>query len=237
MIKAKTIVEKREDLAALIDELGLKNGAELGVSSGAFSDFLLSNSKLEKLYSIDAWSGDEKETKSVFKRRARTKLDECFEEAKQRLSKHGERSQIIKSTTFDAVKKFSDGALDFIYIDASHRFSGVSLDLIDWFPKIRNGGLFAGHDYWSCYRCEVMEAVNGFFVENKLVLHLTTKGINSSGNSFFPPTWWGIKDELSKEEYNDLVKIASKELSKQVKYHKENNGICIIPPYQYDIEI
>ena len=235
MIKYKTIVEKREDLAALINELGLKTGAELGVSSGNFSDFLLSNSNLKKLYSVDAWSGDESLTKSVFKKRARNQLEKCFEDAKQNLSKHGERSQIIRSTTFEAVNKFRDGSLDFIYIDASHRFSGASLDLINWFPKVRSGGLFSGHDYWSCYRCEVMEAVNGFFVENKIVLHLTTKGLNSSGNNFFPPTWWGIKEELSKDEYNDAIKVASKELSDQVKFHKDNNGICIIPPYQYGI--
>lgn len=235
MISFKTLVEKREDLAVLIDELGLKTGAELGVSSGGFSDYLLSNSKLEKLYSIDAWDGDEQITKSVFKRRARSKLSQCFEEAKNRLGKHGRRSQIIKSTTFDAVDRFADSSLDFIYVDASHRFTGVSLDLINWFPKLKKGGLFSGHDYWSCYRCEVMEAVNGFFVENKIVLHLTTKGLNSSGNTFFPPTWWGIKDELTKEEYNSLVKIASKELLEQVRYHKDNNGICIIPPYQYSL--
>ncbi|MCK9434646.1 MAG: class I SAM-dependent methyltransferase [Candidatus Cloacimonetes bacterium] len=235
MIKPKTIVEDRRDLTVLIGELGLKRGAELGVETGAFSDYLLSNSNLEKLYSIDAWCEDETATKAVFKRRAKNSINKHFEEAKEVLRKHGKRSEIIRATTFEAVNKFLDGSLDFIYIDASHRFSGVALDLMNWFPKLREGGVFAGHDYWDCYRCEVMEAVNGFFVENKIVLHLTTKGLNSSGKPFYPPTWWGIKDELTKEKYNELVKIASKEIFEQVKYHKDNNGICIIPPYQYEI--
>jgi hypothetical protein len=80
-----------------------------------------------------------------------------------------------------------------------------------------------------------MEAVNGFFVENKIVLHLTTKGLNSSGKPFYPPTFWGIKEKLSKNEYNELVSIAAKELAIQTKYHKEINGISVVPPYQYGI--
>lgn len=228
-----TVVEQREDLAKLIDELGLKTGAELGVNLGVFSDFLLSNSKLEKLYSIDAWYTDESSTKAVFKQRAAVVLNECYEKAKLILSKHGKRSQIIKKTTFDAVREFEDDSLDFVYIDASHRFSGVALDLIQWYPKVRLGGIFAGHDYWSCYRCEVMDAVNGFFVENKQILHITTKGLNAIGNVFYPPTWWCIKQNLTKKEYNHQLKDAVKILTDQKKYLEEQNGVKVTLPYQY----
>ena len=229
----KTIIEQREDLAKLIDELGLKTGAELGVNLGKFSEFLLGSSKLEKLYSIDAWQTDESSTKAVFKQRAAVVLNKCYEEAKQRLSKYGERSRIIKKTTFDAVKDFEDNSLDFVYIDASHRFSGVALDLIQWYPKVRPGGIFAGHDYWSCYRCEVMDAVNGFFVENKQILRITTKGLNAIGNVFYPPTWWCIKQNLTKKEYNQQLKEAIKILTAQKRYLEEQNGVKITLPYQY----
>ena len=38
-------------------------------------------------------------------------------------------------------------SLDFVYVDANHSYQGALEDMLAWFPKIRPGGLFAGHDY------------------------------------------------------------------------------------------
>jgi len=46
-----------------------------------------------------------------------------------------------------AAAAFHDQSLDFIYIDALHTFDAVSRDLAAWWPKLRPGGLIAGHDY------------------------------------------------------------------------------------------
>ena len=153
-------VNVREDLCKIIDALDLKKGVELGVCSGDFSVYLLENSGLEKLYSVDAWSTDEDLTRSVFKRWAIRKgqLDEQEAETRRRLGEFGPRSEIVKGLTFDVVDKFPDAHCDFIYVDASHRFSGVALDLIKWWPKLKVGGIFAGHDYWKCYRYEVIRS-------------------------------------------------------------------------------
>lgn len=233
MDNIKTNVVTREDLTRLIDELNLKIGAEIGVNEGVFSDYILGHSKLDKLYSIDAWSADEKITKSAFKERAAKVLEECFDKTKRVLEKYGDRSRIMKKTSFDAVSGFKDSSLDFLYLDASHRFTGFSLDVINWFPKVRLGGIFSGHDYWSCYRCEVMDVVNAFFVENKQILHITTKGVNSSGRPFYPPTWWCIKQNLTKKEYNSQLKESIKTLLEQQKILLNESGVSITLPYQY----
>ncbi len=34
-----------------------------------------------------------------------------------------------------------------MYIDANHSYHAVRDDLTLWYPKLRPGGLFAGHDY------------------------------------------------------------------------------------------
>lgn len=34
-----------------------------------------------------------------------------------------------------------------IYVDARHDYCGVMDDLNAWWPKLREGGLAAGHDY------------------------------------------------------------------------------------------
>lgn len=61
-----------------------------------------------------------------------------------------------------AAKLFADGCLDFVFLDAAHDFVNVTEDLHAWWPKIRPGGLLAGHDYdqgWTGVR----QAVDSFF--------------------------------------------------------------------------
>jgi hypothetical protein len=58
---------------------------------------------------------------------------------------------------------FEDGSLDFIYIDAAHDYESVKKDLAAWFPKLKPGGIFSGHDYpWH----EVKKAVSEHAVAN-----------------------------------------------------------------------
>lgn len=38
-------------------------------------------------------------------------------------------------------------SLDYIYVDARHDYCGVKEDLNNFWPKLRTGGIFAGHDY------------------------------------------------------------------------------------------
>ena len=228
-------IRKRLELPALIDELGLKKGVEIGVHQGDFSAYLLENSKLEILHSVDAWSDDTDVTGSVFRdwalRHSGMSQNETI--AREKLAGFGERSRVTKSLSVEAAKLFADDELDFVYIDASHRFCGVALDLMAWWPKVKWGGIFSGHDYWRAYRCEVMEAVNGFLVEHKQILHITTDDTNNKGRRFFPSTWWTVKKERTKGEYQEDVKAqAGILLDAQVRLRTEA-GISVVLPYQY----
>jgi predicted O-methyltransferase YrrM len=42
---------------------------------------------------------------------------------------------------------FEDGTLDFVFIDAAHDYDSVVKDMAAWYPKIKPGGIWAGHDY------------------------------------------------------------------------------------------
>ena len=40
-----------------------------------------------------------------------------------------------------------DESLDFVYIDARHDYCSVAEDMALYWPKLRQGGILAGHDY------------------------------------------------------------------------------------------
>jgi len=42
---------------------------------------------------------------------------------------------------------FNDNSVDFAYIDACHEYRKVRLDIMAWIPKVKTGGIIAGHDY------------------------------------------------------------------------------------------
>jgi hypothetical protein len=230
----KSTIETRKDLTKLIDELGLKVGVEIGVNEGAFSEHLLKNSKLDKLYSIDSWTDDTQRTMSVFKKWAirNGEIEKAEQKAREVLSAYGDRSQVIKGVSFEAVDDFKDNSVDFVFFDGCHRFSGFSLDLVKWWPKVRSGGVLSGHDYWRCYRYEVMDAANAFLVEHRLFLHLTREDKNHKGKDFCPPSFWTVKEDMTKTEYFDGLPAVKSQLLSDKKRLKEK-GVDIVLPYQY----
>jgi hypothetical protein len=54
----------------------------------------------------------------------------------------------LKIPSLDAVHKFEDKSLDFVFLDGSHEYEDVVQDIIAWMPKIKKGGILAGHDYY-----------------------------------------------------------------------------------------
>jgi predicted O-methyltransferase YrrM len=46
-----------------------------------------------------------------------------------------------------ASRMFVDGSLDFVFLDGSHEFEDVLPDVECWAPKLKGGGIFAGHDF------------------------------------------------------------------------------------------
>ena len=88
-----------------------------------------------------------------------------------------------------AANLVADDSLDFVFIDADHSYESVLDDIILWYPKVKSGGIIAGHDYnlaefevWSTHEQKtwmmiphpgVVKAVNEFF-GSKEVNHPTT---------------------------------------------------------------
>jgi hypothetical protein len=143
------IPRNRNDLGSFLNNLGLKTGAELGVQQGLFSEVTLGNwSDCDRYYLIDVW----RKLDSNYKDSANVDdniQDLLYQETKKRLRKFEDRTELvyIRDFTSNAVHSIPDGSLDYVYIDARHDYCSVTEDLELYWPKLRPGGIVAGHDY------------------------------------------------------------------------------------------
>ena len=141
-------VYNREELPHLLNAHGLVGeGAEIGVRTGDFSRHILEHWKGRLLHSIDPWREfDEQEYDDIANVR-QAEQDRRYERTVEKLAHFGDRSHIVRSTSAEAATQFADGELDFVYIDAQHHYEAVKEDIALWRPKVKPGGILAGHDY------------------------------------------------------------------------------------------
>jgi hypothetical protein len=72
-----------------------------------------------------------------------------------------------RMTSLQAASLFDDKSIDFAFIDASHEYEDVLNDIRAWYPKIKPGGMLAGHDYddvWPGVKKAVQECFNNPFI-------------------------------------------------------------------------
>jgi len=161
----------RDDLAALLHELDFKRGVEVGVERGYYSGVLAKVNPQMKIYGIDPWESLEicknnSPQRRTENHRSQAQINMFYEEARVRLAPYP-NYEIIKEYSIDAVKRFKDESLDFVYIDANHEYLFVLDDISMWSKKIRKGGIISGHDYYntagsSKFQLNVKQAVNDY---------------------------------------------------------------------------
>jgi predicted O-methyltransferase YrrM len=54
--------------------------------------------------------------------------------------------KIYKESSLTAHNHFSDESIDFIFIDGLHMYNYFHNDLINFYPKLKKGGIISGHD-------------------------------------------------------------------------------------------
>lgn len=69
----------------------------------------------------------------------------------------------IIGRTDELSNEFKDESFDFIFIDADHSYEAVKKDIEMWYPKVKQGGVIAGHDYDRPAWEGVCEAVDEIF--------------------------------------------------------------------------
>lgn len=174
---------RREAMGLWLNEMGLTGkGAEIGVAGGNFSAMVLSQWKGEKLYMVDPWrkrpSGEYLEITNEL-----ADFDSWYQSC-IKLSEKDSRAVPVRMTSLEASTTIEDESLDWVYIDAAHDHFHVMQDMDVWWPKVKRGGLFGGHDFYN-------NKENGNFCE----VELSVKRWTSEHNRTFcvcPCTSWFI---------------------------------------------
>lgn len=139
--------DRRDFLGIIYHFTKAETGAEIGVFTGETSSVFLRNlHNLKMLYLIDPYRHFPDD---VYSDSANERQD--VQDARYayvcKLFENFKNSQILRLTSEDAAPKIPDNSLDFAYIDANHNYESVKQDLDLWWPKVKEGGILAGHDY------------------------------------------------------------------------------------------
>ena len=179
------------NMVDLIRELGSDiTIAEVGVAFGLNLINLVEQCpNVSKAYAVDGWLpyqdwGDDCEFGAMPADLMASVKDRFYEF----LSAYAKRDKIevIEKPAADGVSFLPQ--CDFIFIDANHATKHVLEDCLNYWPKVKAGGIFAGHD-WATPQVEAG-------VQQFLAAHnISESKLNVMHHNNTPPVWWLRKED------------------------------------------
>ena len=160
----------------------LNKVVEIGVRDGKNAEDMLSVAK--EVYLVDPYATYFEgrliayEEQGIYKRAMMMKL-----------APYGDRIYIFNTESTKAANLFPDRLFDYVYIDGDHSYEAVSKDLELWYPKVRKGGVLAGHDFVKDYM-GVMEGVTNFANANKLKVMSMKQDGSGIWDNIEMADWW-----------------------------------------------
>ena len=122
----------------------IKTGIEIGSHLGESANDIIKSFKQLNLICIDVWD------LSLFKDDGYDipNIDNVYEQFLSNIVHYGIDDRIvpIKMSSEDASKIIND-KFDFCYIDGIHNEENIYLDLINWYPKLKDDGFICGDDW------------------------------------------------------------------------------------------
>jgi SAM-dependent methyltransferase len=140
-------------------------GSWLGKSTAYMAEQIKRNYKKVKFVAVDTWKGTAHE--ECHQPVIRDAGGDLFTVWQQNMSRAGVLPFVrpMQLPSVEAAARFPDRSVDFIFIDAAHAYEAVKADIQAWRPKVRPGGVIAGHDfeYWEGVKRAVEEEFPGRF--------------------------------------------------------------------------
>ena len=138
-------------------------GSWKGKSVSYIAVEIINSGKDIKCYAVDTWNGSKEHQNDISV--ISNSLYELFLDNSEPV-----KNVVVpvRKSSLEAAKDFSDGSIDVVYLDASHEYDDVKDDILAWLPKVKQGGILAGHDYtWE----SVKRAVDETLGENSIQRH------------------------------------------------------------------
>ena len=138
-------------------------GIEIGTSCAESTYLLLEKCpNIKKIYTIDPYLQFEDWIGTI----TQDILDRQLDIAKRNLDCFGDRVEMLRMTSKDALKMFKKESMDFIFVDGDHSYEGTKWDCHNYYPILKEGGFFCSHDYG--FLEDVRRAVDDFRKEEKI---------------------------------------------------------------------
>lgn len=119
-------------------------GVEVGVAGGDLSRAIRETWSCGRLHLVDRWA----HVPGYLDRMNAddTAQERLYVQVRKRFASDPAVT-IHRASSLAAAARFADASLDWVYLDADHSYESVSADLRAWWPKVRVGGMLAGHDF------------------------------------------------------------------------------------------
>jgi len=130
----------------LINSLGVRNFAEIGIFRGDFAEKMLRGGEyLDKYYMIDPWRNLDSWDKPANANNETLEL--LMQRSLEKTAFASGKRVVLRGKTTEVIDQIPDHSLDLAYIDGDHTLKGITIDLIRVFPKIKVGGFIGGDDF------------------------------------------------------------------------------------------
>jgi predicted O-methyltransferase YrrM len=143
-------------------------GSWKGKSSAFMAVEIANSNKNIEFYCVDTWEGSSEH-------KLLDNIDLLYHQFILNMKPLEKHYKAIRMNSIEAAKGFENDSLDFVFIDASHEYKDVKKDIQAWLPKVKKGGVLAGHDYYLDY---------DFFPGVKKAVDESLRGFKTSENCF-----------------------------------------------------
>ncbi|KKM60786.1 hypothetical protein LCGC14_1538400 [marine sediment metagenome] len=137
----------RPSMQYIHDNLGEELiGVEVGVYEGEHALRILNKLSITKLFLVDPFLIGGDYEGDWMPNKTQDEFDQVELKARTILGKFGKKKEFIMKPSVEAAKEFNDDSFDFVYIDGAHSYKDIKEDIDTWYPKVRKGGVLAGHN-------------------------------------------------------------------------------------------
>jgi predicted O-methyltransferase YrrM len=120
-------------------------GSWRGKSSAFMAVEIANSGKNIQFDCVDTWRGSVDE--AIHQEDAGVVNDTLYQEFLDNMKPVEAHFRPVRMTSLEAATTYLDNSLDFVFIYAQHDYDSVKADILAWAPKVKRGGILAGHDY------------------------------------------------------------------------------------------